>query len=438
MPETQTDPYAEFQDAKPASQRTNSASVSSSDDPYAEFQEPKSKVAEPTGEHDPNARFFAGTKPAEISAVKTGLGPWLEGAENDLRYGGESTWLGKAAHTIGLNGIRRGVSEQTGDLLGGAIEAPIHAAQTAHELVAGHPIKAVNKAAQTLGDVALPATVVAPELLPLMAPRIGGAIVGSRVAGAVAPHITSDPDRQELISNIGVAVGAGSPEILEHSTAPIVRGGAKTYNVVRGAAEKVAPVAGVGEGLIRLAHGDPHGAIISALGGDVLSRTLKRLPEAPESLTRYGLKPIDLGEPTAESSPLKPIGSKVTEPASELKPIGTKSAEAPEEPVAVRQSRHVVGDEVTEKLKNVEGGADALQRLTKATHQQWADLANVEGVRKPKALAAQSGEGWTAADMKRSTRLHGKELNPAKEIIARHMTNNYSPAEILQRTEHWK
>src|ERR1700677_5185137 len=168
------------------------------------------------------------TKPAEISADHGGVGSWLERAENDLRYGGESTWLGKAAHTIGMPGIRRGVSESTGDLLGGVVEAPVHAAQATHELATGHPIKAANKTVQTLGDVALPVAVAAPEMLPLMAPRISGAVVGSKLGSAVAPHLTEDPDKQELISNVGGTLGAASPEIIEHGTAPVIRGTAKT------------------------------------------------------------------------------------------------------------------------------------------------------------------------------------------------------------------
>src|SRR5258708_3611799 len=141
------DPYAKYQDEK------SQGTASPSSDPYAKYQSTKPQNAE-EGEHDPDARFFSGTKPAEISADHSGLGGWLDRAENDLRYGGESTWLGKAAHTIGMPGIRKGVSEQTGDMIGGVVEAPVHAAQATHELATGHPIKAVNKTAQILGDIA--------------------------------------------------------------------------------------------------------------------------------------------------------------------------------------------------------------------------------------------------------------------------------------------
>lgn len=101
------------------------------------------------------------------------------------------------------------------------------------------------------------------------------------------------------------------------------------------------------------------------------------------------------------------------------------------------QLRHVLGNVVTDKLQSMEGGQDALQRMANGTHQQYADLANALDVKKPKALASKTGSEWNAKDFRRSTVAHGKELNPIKEMVARHMSEKHSPTEILQHTEHW-
>jgi hypothetical protein len=151
-----------------------------------------------------------------------------------------------------------------------------------------------------------------------------------------------------------------------------------------------------------------------------------------------------LPEEPADTIPLR----KGTEPAasSDTIPLRPDKPTAPAEPTKTlpkpktyseAQTRHVLGDVVTDKLKSAEGGGDALQRLSNGSHQQYADLANALDVKKPKALAAKNGPDWTATELRRSSLTHGKELNPLKEQIARHMVENHSPTEILQHTEHW-
>jgi hypothetical protein len=149
-----------------------------------------------------------------ISPDHGGLRSWLDRAENDLRYGGRSTWLGEAAHDIGLPGINTGVSEGAANLIGGSVLAPIHAVGAGHELVTGHPVRALNKTVQTVGDLALPLAAAAPEALPLMAPRIGGAYAGAKLGSALADKAgVTDPDYKELASNVGGTVGAG-PDVI--------------------------------------------------------------------------------------------------------------------------------------------------------------------------------------------------------------------------------
>ena len=215
----------------------------------------------------------------------------------------------------------------------------------------------------------------------------------------------------------------------------IVRGTAKSVNKVL--AKAPGSVGAVIGGTIGHATGIPYGAEVGAGLGTVMGKEL--LPTLRVPGEKFGLKPIELGEPTAEPSPLKPIGSKVTNPASELKPIGSTAEatpKAPEESAEVRQARHVLGNVAVDKLKTAEGGPEALRRLTKGTYQQYADLANALEIRKPGYLAAKNGETWTADEFHRTTKTHGKELSAPKEMVVRDLLSK-PPAEILQHTQPW-
>lgn len=215
-----------------------------------------------------------------------------------------------------------------------------------------------------------------------------------------------------------------------------VRGASKTYNAGRMVVQKAAPVVGAGEALIKLAHGDPTGAFASVVTGGTLGKIAQRLPEAPESLTRYGLKPIIPDEPITEPV-LKPLGAKPTAEPSELKPLGTKTAEpVAEEPAEVRQARHVLGNVAVDKLKTIEGGPEALRRLSTGTYQQYADLANALDIKKPAYLAEKNGEAWQANEFKRTVKEHGKSLSGPKETVVRELLSK-PPAEILQHTNPW-
>jgi hypothetical protein len=146
-------------------------------------------------------------------------------------------------------------------------------------------------------------------------------------------------------------------------------------------------------------------------------------------------------EPDLISSPAKPkaAGYKPMalpeEPAPELKPLGTKTAE-PEESTAVRQARHTVGNSAVNKLKDVEGGPEVLQRLHKGSYQNYADLANALELEKPSYLKARNGETWQPSEFKRSVQEHGRELSGPKETVIRELLAK-PPKEILQHTKPW-
>jgi hypothetical protein len=95
--------------------------------------------------------------------------------------------------------------------------------------------------------------------------------------------------------------------------------------------------------------------------------------------------------------------------------------------------RHVIGDYATDNLIDSPEGAEAAQSLKKMSYKQLADTANYEGVLKPKSMVSKSGKEWTEADFKRSVAEHGKELNPNKEMVIRHLVDHYEPKDIMER-----
>jgi hypothetical protein len=98
---------------------------------------------------------------------------------------------------------------------------------------------------------------------------------------------------------------------------------------------------------------------------------------------------------------------------------------------------HTLGDHVVNKLASAKEGPTVMKVLGNGTYKNYADLANYEGILKPKALAARTGPEWTEADFKRTVAEHGKELSPNKELVARYLVDTYSPKEITSRTEGW-
>jgi hypothetical protein len=125
---------------------------------------------------------------------------------------------------------------------------------------------------------------------------------------------------------------------LPEATPPFIRGAGKTYNLGLKAGKYVAPAAGALEAGAQLIKGNPQGAMYSAVTGGALGHVLKALPEAPESITRFGLPKgeplIKTAEPTAAPKPS--MGRITTEeaPAEPLikKPSAPEAAVKPSEP----------------------------------------------------------------------------------------------------------
>jgi hypothetical protein len=105
----------------------------------------------------------ASSVPGAISAAPTGVLPWLHSAENDIRYGTDTTLPGKVLKFLGAPGINKGVNEETADNIAGPIIGPIKAAEgiaeTPQHPVMG-PIHAVGGVLQTISPAL---NFVAPE-----------------------------------------------------------------------------------------------------------------------------------------------------------------------------------------------------------------------------------------------------------------------------------
>lgn len=150
-----------------------------------------------------------------------------------------------------------------------------------------------------------------------------------------------------------------------------VRGAGKTYNVARKVGSTVAPVAGVVEGGVRLAHGDPVGALYSTMGGGVAGRAIKALPEAPDSITSFG-KPLGKGaiypgakfpeNPGAKS--LAEGGKPISDQSSALGKIAPPK-EPPASPAAepAPSKQPVSRIEASRKLQDLLGNATGAQEL---------------------------------------------------------------------------
>lgn len=75
----------------------------------------------------------------QISAAPTGVLPWLNRVENDIRYGTDTTGPGKVLKWLGAPGVNRGVSEGAANEIAGPILGPVNVAKGVAESP-DHPI----------------------------------------------------------------------------------------------------------------------------------------------------------------------------------------------------------------------------------------------------------------------------------------------------------
>ena len=145
-----------------------------------------------------------------------------------------------------------------------------------------------------------------------IATRAAYRLIGKPVQNAVEDYSGGKVSPDAALSVAPEAMGTGAGTVVAGKLAQMVpagkiassmvRGAGKTYNVARTVGAAVAPVAGVAEGAVQLAHGNPAGALYSAMGGGMLGRVVKALPEAPEAITEFGRpKLVDPGAPLPEA-----------------------------------------------------------------------------------------------------------------------------------------
>lgn len=114
-----------------------------------------------------------------MRAAPTGVGEWLNSLENDVRYGGTETLPGRVLHSLGAQGINRGVSEGVANspAITGPVLGPINTARGITE-IPQHPLSGAWNTLSGLLQTAGPATYI-------MAPEASTAAIGK--AAAVVP-----------------------------------------------------------------------------------------------------------------------------------------------------------------------------------------------------------------------------------------------------------
>jgi hypothetical protein len=98
-----------------------------------------------------------------ISAAPTGVKPWLQNLESDVRTGSTSTLPGRVLHAMGAKGLESGVSKPTAEFMGSPVLGPIHTAQGVAD-TPKHPVRGPLKAAGgVLETLTIPSAFIAPE-----------------------------------------------------------------------------------------------------------------------------------------------------------------------------------------------------------------------------------------------------------------------------------
>lgn len=168
----------------------------------------------------PGARVVTPAPTATVSAAPPAglLHPeqWLENVANDLRYGGTSTWVGRAAKAAGAQPLYSGVSPHVAEFMGGPELGIPKAAKGALETVSGHLLKGPSDVISGVAQAVTPiAGATQPEFLPGAAKAIGAATAISGAARAVG----ASPETAAELGNIGTAAGLEAERRLGGATA---------------------------------------------------------------------------------------------------------------------------------------------------------------------------------------------------------------------------
>ncbi len=98
----------------------------------AGFEDAKpASIQLPAGYEDARPASAKPTAAATISARPSGVLPWLEDLQGDIRHGTGATWAGRLLQKMGAPGIERGVSEPVSEFMGGPVVGPVTAAHGA-------------------------------------------------------------------------------------------------------------------------------------------------------------------------------------------------------------------------------------------------------------------------------------------------------------------
>lgn len=330
----------------------------------------------------------------------------LDQAEEYVRYGPQGQ-----SHFYDMPGINRGVSPGVAQFMGGAVMAPIDAGRTGVDVAGGHPIKAINHAAKTVGDLALPAAIAAPGMLPLLAPRIGGAMLGGETGTKAAEAVgIEDPDYKELAGNIGGAVGAGAPEITKATIekgiplaqkggAALVRGAAKgAKNVINKATSPTAIATAAGAKLA-----GPIGAGAGAILGSQVPRFIPEIKNMPGE--KFGLpKPTKVAPPiTGEQQALplimgEDIGAQSTVPKQASLFDEAPKAETPVAP-SISSPREAIKQQFTRggEMNPAEEGQRTLPMKAEGAKRVLGQYKHVNGESLDQAIP-QTSEGHALRD----------------------------------------
>ncbi len=333
--------------------------------------------------------------------TRPGYDQILENAPEALGQGAGTVVAGKAVETVAPK-IVRGVKDATGK----AVDVTSNAAE-----------RAVPKAKAAIERASTPKNI---------ATAAGGAIPGAHAIGSVAGRVGSE-----------ILLGE------EAANTPLIKFASRVPKGSEALGKLPVPEEPAPEAPNPLTRNmTPIGQTIRSVGLPKIGEATPKSPLAQTlEQTEASVKPA-VEAAKAESTGLKPIGSEVStkpEAGPTLKPIGTEPEPTAEEPKEVRRARHILGDAVVDTLQNSDHpqAPEVMDRLSKATHQQYADLSNALEIKKPKALSAKSGDAWSADDFRRTTKEHGKELNPTKELVVRELLNKPLD-EVMQSTEPWQ
>lgn len=164
-----------------------------------------------------------------IGPSPTGLVPWLQGAEDDLRLGGHRTAVGKGLGFIegrgdrGYSGLQSGVSPETAEFVGSPALGTAHAVKGMGEIATGKPIKGFGDMQEGARQAAtLPAAFMGGPALEAGAE----AIPSAKYAGGVLGEIRGAAE------NVPVRLNNAWPEI-ERYQALTKTGGATSKPVTQ-------------------------------------------------------------------------------------------------------------------------------------------------------------------------------------------------------------